>query len=188
MTSRGAPEIEAADLPNQPADASFVLTQVLQRAEERADPFHNLLDGSHVAAAGHSEGALTTLGLFTACCRDSRLRAGIVLAGDAIGFERYSFTGASAPMLFVHGDADPLVPIGLARQAYARVPWSKGFITLPGAAHILPYIGDDNPAGGVVDAATTDFLNWALRGDPAGLQALRKDAGVPGVATLEDQL
>jgi len=141
-----------------------------------------------VAAVGHSEGALTTVGLFTACCRDARLLAGVVLAGDAVGFERYPFIGARAPMLFVHGDADPLVPIALGRQAFDRVPWPKAFVTLHGAAHIPPYLGENNAAASVVSAATTEFLDWAVRGDASALQALRKDANVPGVAMLDDRL
>jgi hypothetical protein len=79
LTNRDAQEIVPADLVNQPADASFVLTQVLN------DPFFRFADPAHIAAAGHSEGALTTYGLFTSCCRDPRLSAGIVMAGDMVG-------------------------------------------------------------------------------------------------------
>src|SRR5262249_14203792 len=115
LTSGASGEIVPADLVNQPADASFALSGVLQD-----DFFNGRLDAAHVAAAGHSEGALTTYGLFTACCRDARLSAGIVMAGDAVGFRDQPLSGSPAPMLFVHGDADPLVPLALGQAAFAR--------------------------------------------------------------------
>jgi dienelactone hydrolase len=180
-TNRTAAQIEATDLRNQPADASFALSQALQSADLRG-----VLDGAHVAAAGHSEGALTTYGLFTACCRDARLLGGIIMAGDAVGFVGEPMTGPPAPLLFIHGDADPLVNIELGRAAYARVPWPKGFLTLPGSAHIPPYLGGDSPAAETVTAASTDFLKWTLLGDSSALTALRRDATKPGAAILDD--
>lgn len=98
LTSRASPQVQPLDVPNQPADASFVLTAVLKLAERPSDPFHGLLDGSRVVAAGHSAGAITTVGLFTTCCRDARLVAGIVLAGNSLGFTNH-FAGRPAPIL-----------------------------------------------------------------------------------------
>ena len=182
LTSRNSEDVMPGDLVNQPADASFALTQVLADESLRA-----IADAKHVAAAGHSEGALTTYGLFTMCCRDTRLSAGIVLAGNSVGF-RDQLEGPPASMLFVHGDADQVINIGLGQAAYARVPWRKAFLTLEGGAHIPPYLGADNPAARVVTASTTDFLRWTLRRDATALDTLRRDAAVPGVAHLEGNL
>jgi fermentation-respiration switch protein FrsA (DUF1100 family) len=181
LTSRDSQEVVPGDLVNQPADASFALSQVLNNAE-----FKSTADGQHVAAAGHSEGALTTYGLFTACCRDARLVAGIVMAGDAVGFRDQPLTGSATPMLFIHGDADPLVPIVAGQAAYARVPWPKGFLTLTGAAHIPPYLGGDNPDAQLVASTTSAFLRWTLRADPAALAALRRDAATSSIAHFDD--
>jgi predicted dienelactone hydrolase len=183
LTHRGASPLKADDLTNQPADAISTLDRALASAD-----LANRLDGSNVVAAGHSEGALTTAGLFTACCCDPRLAGGIILAGNDLGFQRDGFSGSPAPLLFVHGDADPLIPIALGGATYARVPWPKGFITLAGAAHIPPYLGGDSPAADVVNATCSDFLRWVLRSGQTALDALRRDAAVAGVAKLDDQL
>jgi fermentation-respiration switch protein FrsA (DUF1100 family) len=189
LTHTGSNPMVPADLINQPGDASFVLQQVIDQSSVADAPMHGLLDADRTVAAGHSEGALTTVGLFTSCCRDPHLVGGIVLAGDKIGFERYPFVGSPVPILFIHGDADPLIPIGLDRAVYDRVAWPKGFITLIGARHIPPYIGGgtDNPAAGVVQATTTDFLHWVQDDDAGALAALQQDGNQPGVAAFDDR-
>jgi pimeloyl-ACP methyl ester carboxylesterase len=178
MTSRGAPDIAAGDLPNQPADAVFALGEALKQADVR-----DRLDGTRVVAAGHSEGALTTYGLLTSCCRDSRVLGAMIMAGDAIAFERYTFNAPPMPVLFIHGDSDQVVPIALGRAAFARVPWPKGFMTLTGGAHVPPYV----ERGGPVGRASTDFLRWVLLKDTNALAALRRDANAAGASTLEDR-
>jgi pimeloyl-ACP methyl ester carboxylesterase len=186
LTNGDASTIVPGDLKNQPADASFVVTSVLSLAAQPGDSFAGLVDADHVAAAGHSEGALTTAGLFTACCRDGRMSAAIVMAGNSVGFGN-DFTGSPAAMLFVHGEDDPLVPIGLGHRTWEAVAWPKGFMTLPGQGHIDPYIRPETSAFPAVAAATTDFLRWTLKGDTSALDALRRDGNVTGVARLEDK-
>ncbi|BCB87059.1 hypothetical protein Psuf_043720 [Phytohabitans suffuscus] len=46
-----------------------------------------------------------------------------------------AFAGPRAAVLFVHGTADPTVPIEAARAAYDRVRWPKAFLALPGQDH-----------------------------------------------------
>ncbi|HXM58995.1 MAG TPA: chlorophyllase [Candidatus Dormibacteraeota bacterium] len=187
LTSRGAGHVQVLDVANQPADASFVLTSLLALAGQVGDPLHGVLDGGRAAAAGHSAGAVTTVGLFTACCRDPRLRAGVVLAGNATGFGG-GFAGRPAPILFEHGDRDPIVPIATGRLTWDVLPWPKAFVTLEGQGHIDPYLRADSPAFDVVAATTTDFLRWALDGDQAALARLRQEAAAPGLSRLDDRL
>ena len=186
LTSRGSSHIQALDVPNQPADASFVLTSLVQLAARAGDRFHGLLDAQHVAAAGHSAGAITTVGLFTACCRDARLLGGIVLAGNSLGFSG-GYSGRAVPLLFEHGDKDPIVPYGLGRLTWDAVPWQKAFVTLEGQGHIDPYLQPSSPAFGVVAATTTDFLRWTLTGDRSSLAALRQHAA-SGQSRMDDRL
>jgi len=46
------------------------------------------------------------------------------------------------PILFVHGDADDIVPIEMGREVYDLAPEPKRFLTIPGADHNdVPWIG-----------------------------------------------
>lgn len=163
-TTRGAPNFDVYDVLNQPADASFVLGQVL------AGPLGKRVDRDRLAAAGHSAGAITTVGLFTAG-RDPRLHAGIVLAGSALGVGS-AFSGAPASLLFVHGDADPLVSYASGKAAYDLVPWSKAMLTVPGGNHSDPYLRPGGASFAEVRSVTLAFLRLELYGDQTARQAL----------------
>jgi len=173
-TKFGVDKVEILDVPNQPADLSAVLDGLI--ALDASDPIRQRLDPDRVAAAGHSAGAISALGLFTANGpegRDKRIDAGIILAGNSLGVgER--FTGDPVPLLFVHANGDPTVPAATGRSAYRAVPWPKGFLTLPGKEHITPYLAPGDPAFPTVTKATTDFLRWALLKDAQAGQRLRK--------------
>lgn len=163
FTHRGAPSLQPADLLNQPADATAVLDQVLRLARTVGDPFRNRVDAGHVVAAGHSLGGITTVGLFSSCCRDPRLRGGIVLAGNDIGFTGWS--GTAVPLLFVHGDADPLVPYSSARSTYETLPWPKAFVTLKGQGHTVPFTEDASSAGALVESMGAAFVAAVARNE-----------------------
>ena len=159
------------DVPNQPADMAAVLDGLL--ALDSSNPVRQRLDPIRVAGAGHSGGAISALGLFSEDGqegRDRRFTAGVILAGNSIGVGE-TFRDPPAPMLFVHADQDPIVPTWTGRSAYARVPWPKAFLTLPGAEHIPPYLSAESPQFDLVATGTTDFLRWTLYGDgQAGLR------------------
>ncbi len=127
--TNGNTRVRRADLRNQPADAAHVLGAL--RGLPAGDPLAGHVDGDDVAAVGFSGGGYTALGLFGPG-HDPALRAAVVIsAREAPG----PLGGAPAPMLFVHGSADRVVPIAADRAAYARVPWPKRFVTLPGRGH-----------------------------------------------------
>jgi fermentation-respiration switch protein FrsA (DUF1100 family) len=186
-TNRRAANVNAEDVVNQPADASFVLTSVLRLASGSRDPFFALLDGAHVAAAGHSLGGITTVGLFSVCCRDGRLAAGVVLAGNSIGFGDQP-AQPGRPLLFEHGASDHIVPYQSGRHTYDTTPAPKAFVTFDAAGHFDPYLKATARSFDVDVATTLDFFRWTLRGDPAGLTALQRDGSVSGVSRLEDRL
>jgi dienelactone hydrolase len=188
LTSRNAPRLAPGDVRNQPADAAFVLTEMLRRSDQPDDPLSSLLDGDHVAAAGHSAGAITTLGLFDSCCRDQRLSGGIVLAGNSLGFGGEEFAGGAAPILFEHGDQDRVVPFRSGRRAFEAVPWPKAFVTLLGQGHLDPYLHPGDAAFEVVAKTTTEFLSWMLDGDQHALEALRRDGATAGLSKFDDAL
>jgi dienelactone hydrolase len=171
-TSRGAAEFDVLDVLNQPADASFVLTQ------ELAGPLKSLIDPARIGAAGHSGGAITTIGLFT-IGRDERLRAGVVFAGAAIGVGT-NFVGAPVPLFFVHGDADEVVSFASGRAVFDALRWPKALLTLPGEGHSAPFQREGNPSYKAVSASTLDFLRYSLYGDADAKARMTTDAKPAG--------
>jgi fermentation-respiration switch protein FrsA (DUF1100 family) len=169
-----AAQFNADDVVNQPADAQYVITELLTALSGRIDP-------GRIAAAGHSAGGITTIGLFTGA-RDARLKAGLVISGRQMPAPA-PFSGTPAPMLFVQGKLDETVTYEQAFGAYNEVPWPKAFLELPRGTH-LPH--RDQPE--VVAATTTDFWRWSLYGDGAAKVRMAQDASSTGAAGLTGTL
>lgn len=164
-TSRGVAEFNVLDLVNQPADASYVLTEVLALDRRKGDALKGRLDETQVAAAGHSGGGITTLGMLSGN-RDKRLVAATVLAGRQV--LPAPFTGPEAKVLFVHGKQDRTVRYAEGLAAFDAVPWPKAMLTLPQGGHVIT----SGPDFARVTATTTDFWRWSLYGDTPAKQRL----------------
>lgn len=182
-TNGDAADRDPLDVLNQPADASAVIDRVLGLDRRAGDPLRGRLATDRIAAAGHSAGGITTVGLFTRD-RDPRLDAGIVLAGSSLGMGT-GFRGGAAPQLFVHGERDDVVSYAAGKAAYDAVPWPKALLSLPEGDHLLRTGGD---SWGVVADATVDFLRFTLYGDAAARERLPDDAARADVAVLDDRL
>ncbi|MET0423068.1 MAG: prolyl oligopeptidase family serine peptidase [Actinoplanes sp.] len=167
FTSTYADRFRRRDIKNQPADLRYVLSRVRRLATTAGDPLRGRIDGSRVAAIGHSAGGYTTTGLFTAG-HDRRLRAGLVLAG---WLAPGAFAGPSATMLFLQGSADPVVPPRLSRQAYEKVPWPKAYVLMRGLSH-ADFMRPGDPGYPRVASTTLDFLRWTLKSDAAARRRL----------------
>ncbi|MFI5934419.1 alpha/beta hydrolase family protein [Actinoplanes sp. NPDC051494] len=172
----GATAFDANDIVNQPADASHVIDLLLASA----GAVTAAIDPNRIAAAGHSAGGITTVGLFSAR-RDERLKAGIVFAGT--DFQATPLTGPAAAMMFVHGRKDTTVTYGAGHTVYAAVPWSRAMLSITDGGHVTG--SDDFEA---TTATTTEFLRYALYGDAAARTRLPGAAAVGDVATFENQL
>ncbi|WP_247684975.1 hypothetical protein [Micromonospora sp. C31] len=154
------------------------------RLDARAgDPLAGHLDVARIAAAGHSAGGFTTAGMFTSG-RSGRLRAGIVIAGGGMAG---GFAGPAAPLLFVHGTADRIVPATVGRAAYHRTTGPSSFLSLLGQGH-GEYLTPGRPGFDQVIATTTDFLRWTLYGDETAGRRLPADARRAGVTAFESRL
>jgi dienelactone hydrolase len=180
FTSHGVPTFSPLDVLNQPADASEVLTRVLALNRRPGDPLRGRIDPDRVAAAGHSAGGITTVGLFTGA-RDDRLDAGIVLAGRQL--MAVPFTGPPAAMLFVHGRKDRTVGYAEGLAAFRAVPWSRAMLSVTRGGHLTRDRDFE-----VVVSTSTDFLRWSLYGDAAAKARIPADAARGSVATLIDDL
>ncbi|MGK5674908.1 alpha/beta hydrolase family protein [Micromonospora sp. URMC 106] len=179
-TRRGTPRFSRADVRRQPADGWRLIRHLVRLDARGGDPLAGHLDVTRFAAAGHSAGGFTTSGMFTSG-RSERLRAGIVIAGGGMAG---SFAGPAAPLLFVHGTADPIVPASVGRAAYHRTTGPAAFLSLLGQGH-GEYLTPGRPGFEQVVATTTDFLRWTLYGDPAAGRRLPGDARSPGVTAYE---
>jgi dienelactone hydrolase len=169
------------DYVNQPADVSFVLTSVLRVARETPD-LRRSVSNKRIGTAGHSLGAITTLGVATnSCCVDHRLRAAVAWSGVRLPFPGGSaFAGPTPPLMLVHGDQDRTVPLSGSVNAYAQAPAPKALVRLLGGGHV-PF---GPPWGSVVTAATADWFDRWLKRDRGALDQLRTDADVAGVSAL----
>lgn len=172
-----APRFPAAVV-DQPADVSFVIGELLR------GPHGGRIDPARIGVAGHSAGGAAVLGtVFNTCCVDRRIRAGVVLAGDAPPFPGGTyFTGIRTPLLVVHGVADPTVPFAEGRRVFTDASPPKWLLTVPpsgtpSADHARPYVGTENrPLADtrVVMATTTGFFDRYVRGDVEGLARVRR--------------
>ena len=177
----GGPDL--SDYVHQPGDMSFVITQMVKQ-DSGTGTLSGLIDINQVGAAGHSLGGVTTLGLVAdTCCRDGRVRAAVVMSGDAITFPTGQADDAEAPpLLLVHGDADQAVPYVSSVDVFNAADPPKGLLTILGGDHGSPVDPSGRAFGSVVDA-TVDFFDRYLRGQASGLRRLQHDAR-PGVTTL----
>ena len=186
LSSAGAPGGPLLfDYVNQPGDVSFVLTQVLNLS--RADPtLRRTIDRRDIGVAGHSLGAITTLGVAAnSCCLDKRIDAAVALSGIELPFGtgKY-FSQPMAPLMLVHGNADGTVPYPASVAAYAQAPAPKVFLTLLKAPH-TPFVA---PWLDPTVRSVTDFLDGYLKHDRRALRRLSTDGSVPGVASLQENI
>jgi dienelactone hydrolase len=157
---------DASDVQNQTGDVSFVIDAVILEAENAYSPLVGLVDGERIGVAGHSNGAITTIGVtMHTCCRDDRIDAAIEMAGTANPFDggEYDWT-SGLPFLVVHGTEDALVSYANAPDIYNRLVGPKGLLTIEGGDHGSWFDEDGEGHAGVV-AATTDFWLAHLTGD-----------------------
>ncbi|MFI5487407.1 alpha/beta hydrolase family protein [Micromonospora echinaurantiaca] len=179
-TRRGARRFDRADVRHQPADGWRVIRHLVRLDTRPGDPLAGHLDVTRFAAAGHSAGGFTTAGMFTSG-RSPRLRAGIVIAGGGMAG---SFAAPAAPVLFVHGTADPVVPLAVGRAAYRRAGGPAAFLSVLGQGH-GEYLTPGRPGFAQVLATTTDFLRWHLYGDPDAARRLPAGANAPALTRYE---
>jgi dienelactone hydrolase len=176
---------DGGDIGNQPGDMSFVVDEVLKASAASAGPLSGLVDPNEIAAAGHSNGAITTLGLVAnSCCRDTRVKAAVVMAGTTEGLGRGRYELPEAPPLFVVQDVhDGLVPYADAVAVYNQARGPKALLALSwdspsdatGSTAHMAASGVVGPTSGPVIASTTAFFNAFLKHERGALQSIAVD-------------
>ena len=165
-------------------DASFVLGKVLGLVAP--DPLAGVIDGTRVAATGHSDGEITAFGVgFLRCCRDPRVKSVIAMAGDLSNINNPIDAGNGVPILHIMETNDEFDPydhtIAWDRDNLSPPRW---MFTLVEAGHAPPYTQANNPFFPMVSTVTIDFLDGTLKGHRERLDRIPTDVSTD-LARLE---
>ncbi|MGH9208760.1 MAG: alpha/beta hydrolase family protein, partial [Acidimicrobiales bacterium] len=154
------------DIVNQPADVSFVIGQLLAQSSDPGNYLRGMIDPTEVALAGQSDGASTALAAAAdTCCKDARVKAEIIMAGQEIDISNGSYYPAGTPpLLAMQGTDDTINDPGSTYQLFDADPSTKFLVKLIGADHLSPFT--DSPSfEPIVARVSTDFLDHYLKND-----------------------
>ncbi|MGZ4352938.1 MAG: alpha/beta hydrolase family protein [Gaiellaceae bacterium] len=172
---------DESDLVNQPRDMSVVITKLLDLNSQANGVLGGRIDPSRIAVAGHSDGAETALAVaYDHRYRDRRIGAAIVLSGAALP-GMGAFPQKAPPLLAVQGTADTTNVPANTSAYFGLALRPKFLVWLLGASHLPPYT-EQQPQLGIVEHATTAFLDHYLKDRP--LRALVEAARRPGLTQL----
>lgn len=168
--------LDRADIPNEAADVSFVITSLLNSA------LASSIAPDHVGVVGHSDGADVVLMVGYQEGRvDPRVGSVVAIAPDAM---TGTVVTAPAPLLLVQGDKDSIVPYWNSQQVFAQVPARRYYLTLKGADH-LPPIDGGTPWTPVLDSAVASFLDLSLHGNADQAAAIRNELSGSALTRLQ---
>jgi hypothetical protein len=163
----------------------FVIDEVLKASASATGPLAGMVDPNEIGAAGHSNGAITTLGLVAnSCCRDTRIKAAVVMAGTTEGLGRGQYQLADSPPLLIVSDVhDGLVPYADAVAVFNHARGPKALLTLDwdntsdasGSTAHMAASGVVGPTSPRVIASTTAFFDAFLKHEHKALASVSTD-------------
>lgn len=175
-----------ADLINQPADMSFVISRMLAENALPASFLHGLIAPKLIAVAGQSDGAATALAeAYDPSFADARIRAAIILSGAELSIidDTIPFPSQGPPLLATQGSRDTINEPAATHRYFGLAPRPKFLLTLIGATHLPPYT-TQQPYLGVVERVTIAFLDHFLRDKHMSLVRMHHSGNVSGIARL----
>ena len=176
---------DEADLVNQPADMSLVITGLLSLSARSDGPLAGRIDPERIGIAGQSDGGETALAMaYDRYYLDARVRAAAILSGAELpGAAAVYFTRASPPLLAVQGTADTTNLPHFSYDFYFAARRPKYLLRLLGAGHLPPYT-TDAPQLAVVEHVTVAFFDRYLKRERAAQARLLTAGRVRGRAAL----
>jgi predicted dienelactone hydrolase len=182
----GSAPADEADMVNEPADVTFLISSLLRLSAAPTGALSGRLDPSRIAVAGHSDGSdVAFTSGYSTRFRDPRVRAVVDLSGELpTGMGPFAPRAAGPPLLMVVSDSDEYVPFAHSQELYAARCCDKWWVELHGVAHLPPFAGQE-PWATVARNVTIDFLHRELAGEAVPSGQLERDANVPQVSTLQ---
>ena len=176
---------DEADLVNQPADMSLVITRLLALSGRGGGPLTGRIDPRRVGVAGQSDGGETALAMaYDRYYLDTRVRAAAILSGAELpDASAVYFTRASPPLLASQGTDDKINLPHFTYDFFAAARRPKYLLRLLGAGHLPPYTTDTSRLA-LVERVTVAFFDRYLKGEPAAEAQLLAAGRVPGRAAL----
>jgi len=174
----GGPDV--ADLVSEPADVSFVISQLARLPDGDAD-LRATVDPTEIGLIGGSAGALVAhLLTYDPALRDGRIKA-VIEQSCSCGHAAWP-VDVRVPVMLMHGTADPVIPYESSSSGFSAAPSPKYFLTLTGAKHIQY----DEPWLSVSARVSIDFFDAYLKQKGGALTQLRTDAEAQGISTLQE--
>ena len=105
------PPFEASD---RPLDISLLITRMLERNADSADPFFGRVDPERIGVAGHSFGGFTALAMaagFLDIPPDPRVQVIMPISPASSAFSDEDLASITAPMMVLGGTSDVTTPI-----------------------------------------------------------------------------
>jgi alpha-beta hydrolase superfamily lysophospholipase len=176
-SSASAAGLNEDDVVNQAADVSFVIDS-LTTAPPAVLTGH--VASTKVGVVGHSDGAVTALGVAdNSCCADPRIGAAVSLSGAETRFGGTWFPPGSPPLLAIHGTDDQVNAFASSQQVFADAPAPKYLVAVAGGSHLGPFTTD--PVRPTVSVLVSDFLRAELAGDAQAASRISGDASSGGL-------
>ena len=171
---------QLGDYVNQPADVSFVLDELVDLPAD--DPLAGAIDPERLAAAGHSLGAITTLGVsLNSCCADPRLDAAVAISGVRLPFPDGEFDDLSrTPFLAIHGGEDAIVPVTGSDTLFEEADGPAHYLRLPEADHAAFLFSE----GALVDRVVIAFFDRYVREQAGALDPIEAEVEASGSGTF----
>lgn len=199
LSASGAPGgTTLADREHQPADASFVLDQILASSRHKKSWLYGLVDRHRIGTGGNSLGGQTALALFSPCCSDSRIRAVVAVAAASQGVP---FTGHWSPMknpplLLVHGNSDDAVPFEFSQRFFDNARSPKYLLRVMNGEHpdivssgrsnpSFHYVSPSDERRKLITKAILAFFDAYLMKKPEALGRLTTIGNTPGRSVLQ---
>ena len=176
---------DESDLTNQPGDMSDVISGMLAANANSHALLAGTINPHAIAVSGQSDGGETALAVaYDRYYLDLRVRAAVVLSGARIpGPTALWFPPGAPPLLATQGTAD-VVNLPKYTYAFFRLAHNpKYLLSLPGAAHLAPYTGQQ-PQLTIVERVSIAFLNRYLRGTTTAARDMASAGNTPGIAQL----